>query len=142
MADFEIIEADFQQYYNLDVSRLGFRRYARLLLNLPVDSRFISDKVDSKDWNWDKEVQSRILYTLDAISCQISNMNRKKGTKPRKPSDQFQPDYVTEAKKKIQGKGKLTKEEKEDLEAFFSRRNNKINNLERNNNGQESRHIL
>ncbi|MBR5495299.1 MAG: hypothetical protein IKV71_06705, partial [Psychrobacter sp.] len=69
MADFEIIEADFQQYYNIDVSTLGFQRYARLLINLPLEARFIKKYVPSKDWDFDKETQSRILMMLDVISC-------------------------------------------------------------------------
>lgn len=130
MADFEIIEADFQQYYNLDVSTLKFRRYARLLVNLPMQSRFVQKYLESKDWDWDKEVHSRILMMLDLISCQLSNMFKKKGTKPRKPAEQFQPDYVKKAKASVvRGKAEENAAINEDLKEIFEQKNNKVNKL-------------
>lgn len=131
MADFEIIEADFQQYYNLDIASLGFQRYARLLSNLPIESRFVQKYLPSKDWDWDKEVQSRILQMLDIISCHLVNMRRKKGTKAIKPSEQFQPDYVKKAKNDIKKEAKkVAKEEQKYLSALFEKKNNKVNKLE------------
>ena len=131
MADYEIIEADFQQYYNLDIASLKFRRYARLLVNLPIESRFVQKYLPSKDWDWDKEVQSRILQMLAIISCHLVNMHRKKGTKALKPSEQFQPDYVREAKNMAkENKRETAKREQEDLAAIFEARNNNINRLD------------
>ena len=131
MADYEIIEADFQQYYNLDIASLKFRRYARLLVNLPIESRFVQKYLPSKDWDWDKEVQSRILQMLDIISCHLVNMHRKKGMKAIKPSEQFQPDYVREAKNMAkENKRETAKTEQEDLAAIFEARNNNINRLD------------
>ena len=82
----------------MDLAR-RFKRFCRLLVNLPIESRFMKKYIPSKDWDFDKETQSRILLMLDVISCQLSNMFKKKGIKPRKPDEQFQPDYVKEAKK-------------------------------------------
>lgn len=136
MADFEIIEADFQQFYNLDVMSLGFQRYARLLVNLPMESRFIQKYSPFKDWDWDKEVQSRILQMLDLISCHLVNMNRKKGTKALKVSDQFQPDYVKEAKKDIKKQKKETAAiNQEELASIFEKRNSEVKELEERVNG-------
>lgn len=106
MADFEIIEADFQQFYNIDVSGLGFQRYARLLINLPAESRFIQKYSPFKDWNWEKEIQSQILRSIDAIATIYANVHRKKGTPAIKPPDQVQPDYVVKAKKDAKVKKK------------------------------------
>lgn len=84
----------------------------------------------SKDWDWDKETQSRILMMLDVISCQLSNLFKKKGAKPRKPADQFQPDYVVKAKKEAQGQKKvINKDAQKDLAELFEKRNNKVNDL-------------
>lgn len=136
MADYEIIEADFQQYYNIDVATLGFCRYARLLVNLPMESRFIQKYSPFKDWDWDKEVQSRILQMLDLISCHLVNMNRKKGTKALKVQEQFQPDYVKDAKKQLKsGKKESNKEAQEDLAEIFESRNNNVKKLEDRVNG-------
>lgn len=136
MADFEIVEADFQQYYNLDVSTLGFQRYARLLINLPLESRFVQKYSPFKDWNWDKEVQSRILQMLDLISCHLVNMHRKKGTKAVKVGEQFQPDFVLEAKKALKNEKKeAAKEDQKELAEIFEKRNNQVKKLEKEVNG-------
>lgn len=136
MADFEIIEADFQQYYHLDVSSLGFRRYARLLTNLPAESRCVNKWSPFKDWGWDREVQSQILRMLDLISCHIVNMNRKKGTKPLKVSDQFQPDYVKEAKEDVKKKKRVESAvQQEELAEIFEKRNKNVKKLEEKING-------
>lgn len=67
---------------------------------------------------------------LDVISCQLSNMAKKKGQKPRKPAEQFQPDYVKEAKENV---GKHKREQSLDnlaeLEEIFNSRNKNINRL-------------
>jgi len=42
---------------------------------------------------------SRVLYELSKLNTLTYNMNRKKGAKAETPDDQFQPDYVTDAKK-------------------------------------------
>ena len=68
---------------------------------------------------------------LDVISCQISNMNKKKGAKPRKPDEQFQPDYVKEAKKDAKKQKKEDSiEAQKDLAEIFENRNNKVKSLE------------
>ena len=92
--------------------------------------------VPSKDWDFDKETQSRILMTLDVISCQLSNLFKKKGAKPRKPSDQFQPDYVKEAKESAEKMKKEWGEEaQKDLAEIFEKRNNQVKDLEEKING-------
>lgn len=136
MADYEIIEADFQQYYNIDVATLGFCRYARLLVNLPIESRFVQKYSPFKDWDWDKEVQSRILQMLDLISCHLVNMNRKKGSRALKVQEQFQPDYVKDAKKELKsGKKESNKQAQEDLAEIFESRNKDVKKLEERVNG-------
>lgn len=90
----------------------------------------------SKDWDFDKETQSRILLMLDVISCQLSNLFKKKGTKPRKPSDQFQPDYVKEAKESAEKmKKEWSEEAQKDLAEIFEKRNNQVKDLEEKING-------
>lgn len=73
---------------------------------------------------------------LDLISCHLVNMHRKKGTKPLKVQDQFQPDYVVEAKKNVK---KSKKEEaaisQQELSEIFEKRNNKVKKLEERING-------
>lgn len=127
MADFGIIEADFQQFYNLDVSTLGFQRYARLLSQLPPESRMAQKYSPFKDWNWDREMQSQILRELNVIATNFVNANRKKGARRLKFQDQLQPDYVVKAKKALLQKHKEQAEEQsKELAEFFSQKNSNI----------------
>ena len=125
--EFDLVEADFQQYYGLDVEEVDFWRYTRLLFQLPAESRFIRAHNPIKDWTWDKEIQSQILHRLDVISCQLANMFRKKGKKPAKPGKQLQPEYVAKAKEQLQeekkAKTRLSEEETAEVEEFWQARN-------------------
>lgn len=68
---------------------------------------------------------------LDVISCQLSNMFRKKGTKPRKPADQFQPDYVKDAKEEAKGQKRVVnKNSQKELAEIFEKRNNQVKSIE------------
>ena len=73
---------------------------------------------------------------LDVISCQLSNMFKKKGVKPRKPQEQFQPDYVRDAKKDAKKQKKeISLEEQKDLAEIFEKRNSNVKSLEEKLNG-------
>lgn len=131
--EYEVIIADFQQYYNLDVRPIiqhEFRRFSILLLQLPSESRFMQKIIPSKDWNWDKEVQSRILRTLDVISCQFANLFRKNGQESIKPGEQFQPDYVKHAKEEAQSLAKadmtISEDEMAAMKTFWQSHNHRI----------------
>ena len=77
-----------------------------------------------KDWNWDREIQSQILRSIDAIATIYANTHRKKGTSAIKAPDQVQPDYVVKAKKdaKIKRK-KSSRLAQESLARLFEDRN-------------------
>ena len=93
--------------------------------NLPPTARLMTKISPFKQWQWDDEVKSQILHTLDMISCQISNMGKKKGAKPNKPRKQLQPDYVEKAKKEISKKQKEANSNyAQELADFWEKRNN------------------
>lgn len=132
MEDFGVVEADFQQYYRLDLEAIcrtgtGFLRYARLFNNLPPDSRTYRKWSPGAEWSWGDETQSRILYELSQIKALLYNTNRKKGQKPLEPDKLFQPKHVLEVKEKYAelDKQKRTKDQ-EDIESFWKRRNAQI----------------
>jgi len=135
--DFALVEADFQQYYHLDVVELAsrkFTKYARLLENLPPESRFISKYNPLHDWDFGREMQSQTIQILDVISCQLYNMNRGKGKKALQPREQFQPDYVKKAKKELFGKiAEDKREENRELidqsKAYWEKKNYKAKKL-------------
>lgn len=131
MADYEIVEADFQQYYNLDIASLGFRRFARLLVNLPPESRYVCKYSPFKDWNWDREVQSQILHMLDVLAVMYVNSHKKKGSAPLKAPPLSQPQYVLDAKKQLkEQKREESKYDSMDLARIFEERNNQATKLE------------
>lgn len=141
MADFEIIEADFQQFYNIDISKLKFRRYARLLTNLPANARMVQKYSPLKDWDWDKEMQAQILLAIDSLTTLYVNANKKKGAKKLEAPELVQPEYVKNAKEMMaQEKKKTSAYIQQDLEALFSAHNNKIKELE--NKGEQNRRLL
>ncbi len=127
MAEYDLVEADFQQYYHIDLESkfdimrrrgVGFARFSRLFINLPPESRIMRKVCPAVSWSWDDEVSSRILYSLGVISAQIANMGLKKGAKRIKPDEQFQPDYITKAKKEYVERKKMEKMQTRDVEAM------------------------
>ena len=89
-----------------------------------------------KDWNWDKEVQSQILHTLDTLVTMYANAHRKKGHAPIKTPPQAQPDYVEQAKKDAKRQKKEDSQlDQADLAEIFEKRNNQTNRLDKAING-------
>lgn len=131
--EYDLVEADFQQYYGIDIRtmiRTDFRRYCRLLGQLPMESRFVEYKSPVKDWSWDREVQSRILAKIDQIRIDFLNANRGKGKPPLKADKQFQPDYVAKAKEeyalKQESDKRMSEAELSVLRGYFRGRNPKV----------------
>ena len=105
-------------------------------MQLPAESRVVQKYSPFKDWNWDREMQSQILRELNVIATNYVNANRKKGTKKLKYQDQLEPKYVTEAKKEMERKKNgISEAKRKELEAFFSKKNNKAKNMEGKENG-------
>jgi len=98
--DYALVEADFQQYYRLDVARLGFLRYARLFNQLPPESRVVREVSPAAAWTWRDETLSLILQEVSALNVVYLNAHRdpKKNVPALPAPEQFQPDHVKEAK--------------------------------------------
>ncbi len=125
------LEADFQQYYNLNIEeeiQKDADRVSRLLEQLPQSSRTFVAISPAADWTWDKETQSRILAKLDYILVTLQNIfrDKKKGS-PAKPDEQWQPEAVKEAKEEILRKKRqrLSDEELETLKKYWQKHNYK-----------------
>ena len=105
MVDYELVEADFQQFYNLELESIKFRRFSRLFSNLPRESRIIEKYAPAATWKYSDEIASQILLVLQNFLISFGNVNRKKGTSATKlfsSDNQFQPEYVKEAKQNYQ----------------------------------------
>lgn len=131
--EFGLVEADFQQYYHLnlleacpyaDGRRSGFLRYARLFENLPVESRVFRKLVPAASWTWRDETLSQILQELNTLTTLTYNMNKRKTAKPAKVMKRFEPEYVAEMRKQLdEERKKQQAEEQDDLKDFWQHLN-------------------
>lgn len=76
-----------------------------------------------------------ILHVLDVLAVNYSNAHRKKGTAPLKVPPLPQPKYVEEAKKAAKQKNMPTQEEKDNIIAYFEKRNANVKKMEDQING-------
>ena len=131
--EFGLVEADFQQYYHLnlleacpyaDGRRSGFLRYARLFENLPVESRVFRKLVPAASWTWRDETLSQILQELNTLTTLTYNMNKRNTAKPAKVMKKFEPEYVAEMRKQLdEERKKRQAEEQDDLKDFWQHLN-------------------
>ena len=129
MEEFSLLEADFQQYYHLnlleacpyaDGRRSGFLRYARLFENLPAESRIFRKLVPAASWTWQDETLSQILQELNILRTMTYNMNKRKTAESAEVMKKFEPDYITTARKEIEKSKKRERaEERAELEDFW-----------------------
>ena len=108
------------------------------MMQLPARSRLMTTLNPAKDWDWDKETQSRILQKLDFIYTMLGNAFRdKKKTAKFKPEAQFEPDYVKlakdEAKTRQNANKRLTAHELDEVKAFWKRKNYQATFIEETN---------
>lgn len=128
------IEADFFQYYHIDLYETPNSRLFNLIINLPKESRFIKEVAPASEWSFKDETLSRILYKIDEVSTRIYNSNRPKGRKAEKTDEQFQPDFIKEAKENYQkNKTDGRAQDKADMEAtrkFWEAHNSDTKSIE------------
>ena len=131
--EFSLVEADFQQYYHLnlleacpiaDGRRSGFLRYARLFENLPVESRIFRKLLPAASWTWRDETLSQILQELNILTTLTYNMNKRKTAKSAKAMKKFEPEYVAEMRKQLdKDRKKQQAEEQDDLKDLWQHLN-------------------
>lgn len=135
MEEFALVEADFQQYYHLNLEEIfnimltkgvGFLRYNRLFNGLPSESRIMLKMMPAGNWTWRDETFSRILRELSELKAITFNAAPKKSKKTIEADPQFQPDFVKEAKEEYAEFEKSKRNVEEDAEAmraFWQSRN-------------------
>lgn len=131
--EFSLVEADFQQYYHLnlleacpyaDGRRSGFLRYARLFENLPAASRIFRKLVPAASWTWRDETLSEILRELNTLTTITYNMNKRKTAQTAKVMKKFEPDYVAETRERLEKEKKAQQaEEQAELKEFWQQLN-------------------
>ena len=105
------LEADFQQYYGLDIAKVDKERASRLACQLPRQSRVLIAMDQANLWSNSDIELIQIANGIETIKWQLANQGRKKGrTSPPKP---YIPDELEALAKRAQ-REKTTKSQ--DLE--------------------------
>lgn len=93
---FDELEADFQQYFGLNVAFVKPARAARLMYQLPKTSRLFSAINPAMQWGWREILANKANYLLDTIIWQNSNEGVKKHKQTPHPKI-FVPDFMKKA---------------------------------------------
>lgn len=64
------LEADFHQYYNLDIAGIDRDKAARLMFQLPETSRVKLKVQPANTWGWSEMLLNKISYQLDLLAWQ------------------------------------------------------------------------
>ena len=92
------MEADFQQYYGLDISTVDLCRASRLLFQLPVSGRVITTLNPKAQWGWQEFLANKTNFLLEMIVWQNATPTKPKDKakhKAEKPKP-FIPDFMKE----------------------------------------------
>lgn len=89
---FDELEADFQQYYGLDIALVKPARAARLLFQLPRNSRVYVALSPSNQWGWDEILASKSNYLLETLVWMKTKDAQKKA--PRNRPKPFVPEFM------------------------------------------------
>lgn len=89
------MEADFQQYYGIDVNdpnAVSFARMARLLFQLPRECRVFAQVAPATQWGWSEILANKANYLLETLAW----MKTKDATKkfPQHKPKPFVPDFM------------------------------------------------
>lgn len=86
------LEADFYQYYHLDVTALDPAKAARLLFQLPRQCRVYAKEVPATQWGWAEILANKTNYLLETLVW----MKTKDATKkpPQNRPQLFMPEFM------------------------------------------------
>ena len=75
---FDELEADFQEYYNLDIALVDKARAARLLFQLPSKSRTFVKQKPELQWGYEELFANKMVFYLETLVWQKSKDAAKK----------------------------------------------------------------
>lgn len=90
---YDELEADFQQYYGLNVAFVKPARAARLMYQLPKACRLFVAINPAVQWGWREVLANRANHLLDTLIWQNSNEGVKKHKQTPQPSI-FTPEFM------------------------------------------------
>jgi len=86
------LEADFQQFYNLDIAEVPRARAARLLAQLPSESRVFRTMRPELNWGWQETLLNKMWYDLELLVWSKTEDATKKH--PRYKPMPYVPDFL------------------------------------------------
>ena len=112
------LEADFQQYYNLNINCVQNDRVRRLTYQLPAESRIMIKLQPANEWNYDRLLLSKIEYSIERVYYSLFSSKENKLPKP----ELFMPPEIKEliAKQKAEEKKQILYEI-DNINEFLSR---------------------
>lgn len=116
---FDQLEADFQQYYNLDVEQVPAPRAARLMFQLPRTGRVFTILDPTNHWGWLEVLLNKLNYNVEILAWQNTKDAQKK---PPKNAPKL---YVPEFMQDVLGAKAMTKDaapmKVKDMKAYLAR---------------------
>lgn len=91
------LEADFQQYYGLDIATTPSERAARLLFQLPKTCRTFLKINPQLEWGWTEQLLNECAYALDLLVWTKTEDAMKKH--PTSKPEKFVPPFMPKPKK-------------------------------------------
>ena len=89
---FDELEADFQQYYNLNIELVPNKRAARLLFQLPPNCRVFTKIQPAVQWGWSENLANKMVYLLETLVWMKTKDAQKK--MPKNRPRMFRPDFM------------------------------------------------
>lgn len=117
---YDELEADFQQYYNLDISTIKNSRASRLMFQLPHNSRTFKKINPASEWGW-KELY--LAKAVDGINTLIWMNSKDAKNKSKRPKTVI-PDSIMKEFKKANSNNSATSQNNmtvEDMKAYLNR---------------------
>lgn len=113
------LEADFQQYYNLDIADVKPSRAARLLFQLPRKSRTFCKVQPANEWGWEEVLLNKTTFLLELLAWQNTKDAQKKS--PSRYPKQFVPEFMKDMEKTNAMNAGMQVMEVDDVKAFLAR---------------------
>lgn len=90
------LEADYHQYYNLDIYQMDRAKASRLLFQLPKDCRTYVKIEPSNQWGWEKEMLRHIMLWTHTLVWQNAAPAKKGeiGRWKRQQPELFTPPFM------------------------------------------------
>lgn len=111
------LEADFQQYYGLDIYSVESSKASRLMLQLPKESRLMRIMAPENEWGWNELLTNKTNHLLEVLLW-----SKTEGATKRPPvgyPELWLPDFMEKFKPKKESESEA--HDLDEIKAILSR---------------------